>query len=48
TKAGYEVGEVRKGRDEDIEHGQILRQTPAAGTPAPKGTKVDLVVNDTD
>jgi beta-lactam-binding protein with PASTA domain len=48
TKAGYEVGDVRKGRDEDIEHGQILRQTPVAGTPAPKGTKVDLVVNDTD
>jgi serine/threonine-protein kinase len=48
TKAGYEVGEVRKGRDEDIEHGNVLKQTPAAGTPAPKGTKVDLVVNDTD
>jgi beta-lactam-binding protein with PASTA domain len=47
-KSGYEVGETRKGRDEDIEHGVILKQTPAAGTPAPKGTKVDLVINDTD
>jgi serine/threonine-protein kinase len=47
-KAGFEPGEVKYGRDEDSEDGIVLRQTPAAGTMATKGAKVDLVVNTTD
>ena len=47
-KAGFEVGEVKYGRDEDVEHGIVIRQTPAAGANAVKGSKVDVVVNSTD
>ncbi|HEY3353142.1 MAG TPA: PASTA domain-containing protein [Polyangia bacterium] len=47
-KAGFEVGEVKYGRDEDNDQGIVLRQTPAAGASALKGSKIDLVVNSTD
>jgi serine/threonine-protein kinase len=48
TKAGFTVGEVKYTRDEDSDSGIVLRQTPAAQTPAPKGSKIDLAVNYTD
>jgi beta-lactam-binding protein with PASTA domain len=46
-KAGFTVGKVRYGSDEDHSDGLILEQTPAANQPAPKGSAVDLVVNQT-
>lgn len=45
TKAGLDLGKVTYASDEDRRPGLILRQTPAAGEKAPKGSKVDLVVN---
>jgi eukaryotic-like serine/threonine-protein kinase len=48
TAAGLVVGEVKYGRNEDIEDGIVTRQTPAAATKAAAGSKVDLVVNTTD
>jgi serine/threonine-protein kinase len=47
-KAGFVLGDVRYGRDEDSEDGVVLRQTPAAGSKTPKGSKVELLVNNTD
>jgi eukaryotic-like serine/threonine-protein kinase len=48
AKAGFALGDVRHGSDEDVGDGVVLRQTPAAETKAPAGSKVDLVVNNTD
>jgi len=47
-EAGLLVGTIRVEYDEDYGGNVVLRQTPAAGTRAPKGSKVDLVVNEAD
>lgn len=44
-EAGLKVGRVTYVSDEDRREGVILRQTPEAGSTAPKGTAVDLVIN---
>jgi beta-lactam-binding protein with PASTA domain len=47
-KSGYVVGTVRYGNDNDVGPDRVLRQEPAAGTPAPAGTPVHLVVNESE
>jgi eukaryotic-like serine/threonine-protein kinase len=46
--AGLAVGTTRYDYDEDYGGNVVLRQNPAAGTRVPKGTKVDLDVNEAD
>jgi len=48
TEAGFVPGTLRYRSDEDRSDGVVLEQTPAGGLPAPKGSKVDLVVNQVD
>jgi len=48
TQGGFVVGQTRYKSDEDRMDGVVLEQTPAGGLPAPKGSKVDLVVNQVD
>ena len=48
TAAGLTVGEVKYGRNEDIDEYIVMRQTPAAATKVVAGSKVDLLVNGTD
>jgi serine/threonine-protein kinase len=43
---GLSLGDVSKGSDDNAADGAILRQSPSAGTPAAKGQKVNVVVND--
>lgn len=45
-QAGLALGDQRRGVDDNAGDGVVLRQTPAAGTMAPKGQRVDLVVNE--
>jgi serine/threonine-protein kinase len=45
-QAGLFLGDVRKGSDDNAADGAILRQSPAATTPVPRGQKVDIVVNE--
>lgn len=45
-QAGFALGDVRKGSDDNAADGVVLRQNPAAGTLAPKGQKVDIVINE--
>ena len=47
-EAGLLVGATRIDYDEDYGGNVVLRQTPPAGTRAPKGTRVDLVINESD
>jgi serine/threonine-protein kinase len=47
-EAGLIVGAVRVDYDEDYGGNVVLRQTPAPGARAPKGAKVDLVINEAD
>lgn len=44
-RAGFSVGAVRVGEDDNAADGVVLRQTPAPGTQAQKGQKIDIVVN---
>jgi beta-lactam-binding protein with PASTA domain len=44
--AGFRVGRVRIGSNDDRMGGVVLKQEPADGTAAPGGTAVDLVVNE--
>jgi serine/threonine-protein kinase len=46
VQAGLLLGDQRRGVDDNAGDGVVLRQTPAAGTMAPKGQRVDLVVNE--
>jgi serine/threonine-protein kinase len=48
TVAGFQVGEVRTRSDDDRSDGTILSQNPTAGSSAPRGAKVDLVVNQSE
>jgi serine/threonine-protein kinase len=45
TQAGFQPGSVHYKADEDRVDGIVMEQSPAFGTTAPKGAKVDLVVN---
>jgi eukaryotic-like serine/threonine-protein kinase len=45
-QAGFVFGSSRYGSNDDFDQGVVISQTPAANSPAPKGSKVDLVVND--
>ncbi len=47
-RAGFLVGDVRYGNDTDVGPERVLRQQPAAGTAAPAGTRIDLVVNEAE
>jgi beta-lactam-binding protein with PASTA domain len=44
--AGFRVGRVRIGSNDDRMGGVILKQEPPEGTPAQPGTPIDLVVNE--
>lgn len=44
--AGLSVGLSRKGSDDNLDEGVILRQVPPAGTLVPKTQKVDIWVNE--
>jgi serine/threonine-protein kinase len=46
--AGFKPGKVTYGFDEDRRGGVVIRQTPAADTPAPTGSAVSLVVNESE
>ena len=45
-QAGFAVGHLRYGSNDDYDQNVVLKQSPAANTPAPRGAKVDLVIND--
>jgi serine/threonine-protein kinase len=45
TQAGFVPGTIKYGSDEDRSDGVVMQQTPAAGAVSPKGSKIDLVVN---
>ena len=44
--AGFEIGEVKKIHDKSKRLGAILEQEPKAADKAPKGTKINIVVNE--
>jgi serine/threonine-protein kinase len=44
-QAGFNIGELRYQSNEDRSEGLVLEQSPPAGVPATKGSKIDLVVN---
>lgn len=48
SSSGLSVGRVSYENDEDHIEGYVLRQSPAPGTPVPRGTTVDLVINRTE
>ena len=45
AQAGFAPGNVKYKSDEDRSDGVVLEQNPAGGLPAPKGSKIDLVIN---
>lgn len=45
TVAGFSVGETTKEYSDSVEEGKVMKQTPAAGTMAAQGSKVDLVIS---
>jgi beta-lactam-binding protein with PASTA domain len=45
-EAGFKLGKMRYGSNDDHDEDIILKQTPAESTPAPPGTPIDLVVNE--
>ena len=47
-QAGLAIGRVSYRNDEDHIDKYVLSQRPKAGARVPKGTTVDLVVNNTD
>jgi serine/threonine-protein kinase len=44
--AGFQLGAVKHGNDDDRDPGEIIGQTPKANEPAPVGSKIDVVVNE--
>lgn len=47
-EAGYEVGKVVKKYDRDKKLGSVIEQTPKAKDKAPKGSKINLIINEGD
>ncbi|MGZ3406157.1 MAG: PASTA domain-containing protein [Polyangia bacterium] len=45
-KAGFTVGTLRVGSNDDYDSGVVIRQQPPANTQAAPGTKIDLTIND--
>jgi eukaryotic-like serine/threonine-protein kinase len=45
-KAGFAVGTMHMGSNDDYDSGIVIRQQPAANTQAAPGTKIDLTIND--
>jgi eukaryotic-like serine/threonine-protein kinase len=45
-EAGFKVGKMRYGSNDDYDESVILKQAPEPNTPAAPGTLVDLVVNE--
>jgi beta-lactam-binding protein with PASTA domain len=46
AEAGFKVGAIHYGSNDDHDEGVVLKQTPAEATPAPPGSAIDLVVNE--
>lgn len=44
--AGFKVGKIRYGSNDDHDEGIVLKQTPGENAPAEPGTAVELVVNE--
>jgi serine/threonine-protein kinase len=47
-RAGFTVGNVRMGNDNDVGPDRVLRQQPAGGSLAAPGSAIDLVVNESE
>ena len=45
-KAGFTVGTLHVGSNDDYDSGIVIRQQPPANTQAAPGTKIDLTIND--
>jgi serine/threonine-protein kinase len=45
-EAGFKVGKIRYGSNDDHDEGIVLKQTPAENAPAEPGTPIELVVNE--
>ena len=45
-QAGFALGQVKKGSDDDRDSGDIIGQTPKANEKAAAGSKIDLVINE--
>jgi serine/threonine-protein kinase len=45
-KAGFAVGTMHVGSNDDYDSGVVIRQQPPANTQAAPGTKIDLTIND--
>jgi serine/threonine-protein kinase len=45
-KAGFVVGTMHTGSNDDYDQGVVIRQDPAANTSATPGAKIDLTIND--
>ena len=45
-KAGFVVGNLRTGSNDDYDAGVVIKQDPAANSAAAPGSKVDLTIND--
>ena len=45
-KAGFAVGTMHVGSNDDYDSGIVIRQQPPANTQAAPGTKIDLTIND--
>jgi serine/threonine-protein kinase len=45
-KAGFAVGSVKYGSNDDFDTGVVIKQDPAANAAASPGSKVDLTIND--
>jgi serine/threonine-protein kinase len=46
AKAGFQLGNIKHGSDDDRDPGEVIAQTPKANEQAAAGSKVDLVVNE--
>ena len=45
-KAGFAIGSIHYGSNDDYDGDVVIRQNPAANAVAPAGSKVDLTIND--
>jgi serine/threonine-protein kinase len=45
-QAGFALGQVKKGSDDDRDSGDVIGQTPKANEKAAAGSKIDVVVNE--
>jgi serine/threonine-protein kinase len=45
-KAGFTVGTLKYGNNDDYDSGTVIKQDPPANAQAVPGSKIDLVIND--